>query len=224
MRGIDISNWKEGLVPSMLDIEFCICKATEGIDFVDWCCDGFIQNCIDNEIPFGFYHFAGNDDPETEATFFMSVTQNYWGHGIPILDWETTQNVDWVNKFVRKIHYEKGIWPWIYGNPWRFNQGGVEENCMRWIAAYPNVIHPTLDYDPGEPPETDGLVGCWQFASDGVVPGYEGDLDIDVFYGDLNAWNAYCGKQPSTVNPPETQINTQVLENDDYKITVERKK
>ena len=221
MRGIDISNWQEGLVPSTLDIEFCICKATEGIDFVDWCCDGFIQNCIANGIPFGFYHFAGNDDPETEATFFMNVTKNYWGHGIPVLDWETNQSVNWVNRFVRKIYAEKGIWPWIYGNPWRFNQGGVEENCMRWIAAYPNILHPHIDYDPGEPPETEGLVGCWQFASDGVVPGYDGDLDIDIFYGDINAWNAYCGK-PIVDNGENNK--SQVLENDDYKITVERKR
>ena len=88
---------------------------------------------------------------------------------------------------------------------------------MRWVASYPNILHPDINYDPGEPPETDGLVGCWQFASDGVVPGYDGDLDIDIFYGDINAWNAYCGK-------PNTDNKSQVLENDDYKITVERKR
>ena len=52
MQGIDISNWQEGLNVHALDIDFCICKATEGVNFVDTTCDGFIQQCKD-KIYFG---------------------------------------------------------------------------------------------------------------------------------------------------------------------------
>lgn len=219
LKGIDISNWQAGIVPSKLPIDFCICKATEGTGFVDVYCDGFVQDCISNGILWGFYHFAGNSEPVAEADYFIENTLNYFGHGIPVLDWETGQSVQWVNTFVNRVHERTGVWPWVYANPWLFNQGGVEPNCMRWIAWYPDVVRPTLDYDPGNVPETDGLVGCWQYASDGYVPGYDGYLDVNVFFGDIASWNAYVG-----IDGEDAETSgTDVLENDKYKVTIERK-
>ena len=227
MRGIDISNWQAGVTPSALDIDFCICKATGGTHFVDAYCDGFIQDCIKHDIPWGFYHFANDgvySDAADEAKFFIDNCYNYFGHGIPVLDWEVNDvDVNWVNRFVNIVHSETGIWCWIYANPWRFNQGGVEPNCMRWIAAYPDVYKPSIDYDPGEPPETDGLVGCWQFASDGQVPGGNGqNFDVNVFYGDKIAWNKYAGVTEHN-NPEPKPSNSHVLEDSEYKVTIERK-
>lgn len=226
LRGIDVSNWQSDIDLSavLASVDFVICKATEGTGFVDACCDGWVQSCIEQEVPWGFYHFAGNGDPLEEARFFIENTVNYFGHGIPVLDWEADQSVDWVNNFVRHVHGETGIWPWIYANPWRFNQGGVESNCGRWIASYPDVIRPGLDYDPGEVPETDGLVCCWQYASDGRVPGYAGNLDVNRFFGDEAAWAAYAGLVHNEPEPsvPETG-QASVLENDEFRVTVERK-
>lgn len=223
LRGIDISNWQAGLDGEAVfpNVDFVICKATEGVSFVDAYCDGWIQKCRSMGKPWGFYHFAGSDQPVDEAVHFINNTSNYFGNGIPVLDWESDQSVAWVNKFVRKVHEQTGIWPWIYANPWRFNQGGVEPNCGRWIASYPDVIRPGLDYDPGEPPETEGLVCCWQYASDGDVPGYAGNLDVNHFFGDGASWNAYAGV-PSSVQP-EATTDQSVLENGKYRVTIEQK-
>lgn len=223
LRGIDISNWQAGLDGEAVfpNVDFVICKATEGVSFVDAYCDGWIQKCRSMGKPWGFYHFAGSNQPVDEAVHFINNTSNYFGNGIPVLDWEGDQSVAWVNKFVRKVHEQTGIWPWIYANPWRFNQGGVEPNCGRWIASYPDVIRPGLDYDPGEPPETEGLVCCWQYASDGDVPGYAGNLDVNHFFGDGASWNAYAGV-PSSVQP-EATTDQSVLENGKYRVTIEQK-
>lgn len=223
LRGIDISNWQAGLDGDAVfpNVDFVICKATEGVSFVDAYCDGWIQKCWSMGKPWGFYHFAGSNQPVDEAVYFINNTSNYFGNGIPVLDWESDQSVAWVNKFVRKVHEQTGIWPWIYANPWRFNQGGVEPNCGRWIASYPDVIRPGLDYDPGEPPETEGLVCCWQYASDGDVPGYAGNLDVSHFFGDGASWNAYAGV-PSSVQP-EATTDQSVLENGKYRVTIEQK-
>ena len=202
------------------NVDFVICKATEGVDFVDAWCDRWVQTCISQEVPWGFYHFAGNGNPIAEAEWFVDNAKNYFGHGIPVLDWEGDQSVSWVNDFVNRVYNLFGIWPWIYANPWRFNQGGVEPNCGRWIASYPDVLRPGLDYDPGEVPETDGLVCCWQYASDGQVPGYGGNLDINHFFGDAASWAAYAGVAQS---PPEQTPSVSVLDNDEYRVTVERK-
>ena len=226
LRGIDISNWQARLDADSVfpNVDFVICKATEGIAFVDGYCDSWVQWCRRNGKPWGFYHFANVNSPAMEATHFINNTSNYFGEGVPVLDWEGDQNVDWVNEFVKIVHDQTGIWPWIYANPWRFNQGGVEQNCMRWIASYPDVIRPGLDYDPGEVPETDGLVGCWQYASDGRVPGYAGNLDVNLFFGDEAAWAAYAGLVHNEPEPsvPETGQES-VLENDEFRVTIQEK-
>lgn len=226
LRGIDISNWQAGLDADAVfpNVDFVICKATEGIAFVDGYCDSWVQWCRRNGKPWGFYHFANVNSPAMEATHFINNTSNYFGEGVPVLDWEGDQGIGWVNEFVRVVHDQTGIWPWIYANPWRFNQGGVEQNCMRWIASYPDVIRPGLDYDPGEVPETDGLVGCWQYASDGRVPGYAGNLDVNLFFGDEAAWAAYAGLVHNEPEPsvPETGQES-VLENDEFRVTIQEK-
>lgn len=223
LRGIDISNWQAGLDADAVfpNVDFVICKATEGVGFVDGYCDGWVQWCRKHGKPWGFYHFANGNAPANEAVHFIDNTSNYFGEGVPVLDWEGDQSVEWVNEFVKIVHDQTGIWPWIYANPWRFNQGGLEQNCMRWIASYPDVLRPGLDYDPGEPPETDGLVGCWQYASDGRVPGYAGNLDVNIFFGSVGAWSAYAGV-PSTgaENKPTGQS---VLENDRFRVTIDEK-
>lgn len=228
LKGIDISSWQGDIDLSPLPIDFVIVKATEGVNYVNPYCDPKIQQALSLGLLWGFYHFANDNNPEAEAQYFIDNCMNYFGVGIPVLDWETNQSVECVNKFVKYVHDKTGVWCWIYGNPWRFNQGGVEPNCGRWIASYPNVVHPNLDYDTGSVPDTDGLVCAWQYASDGRISGYNGNLDLNHFYGDKNAWNAYA--KSNTISDSNTGSNsspdrviTSVLENNEYKIIVERK-
>lgn len=226
LQGIDISNWQAGLDLARVMPGFCIIKATEGLDYVDPYCDGFVQDCIKLGIPWGFYHFGTNDQPEVEADFFYNMTQNYFGQGIPVLDWEENQSVDWVNRFVSRVHQLTGIWPWIYANPWRFDQGGVESNCMRWVASYPNVASPTFaDAEGWEAPDCDGLVGCWQFCSDGQLAGYNGQLDLDLFYGSKEAWNTYAGIPDNSCGngSDSPSSNESVLENSEYEVIIRKK-
>ena len=221
--GIDLS----AVLPH---VEAVICKATEGTAFVDSYCDKFVQTCIKSGKPWGFYHFGRNANATEEAEFFHKNCLNYFGKGIPVLDWEADQSVSWVNEFVRAIHKWTGIWAWIYANPWRFNQGGVEPNCMRWVASYPSVSHPTFaQAAKWDAPEADGLVGAWQFCSDGRVSGYSGNLDCNLFYGDERAWRAYAGASGvgDSAGPGSSGDSNHdgvtTLENDEYRVTIERK-
>ena len=225
LKGIDISSHQGNIDLSKLKLDFIIVKATEGITYVNPWCDKKIQQTIKLGKLFGFYHYARNNDPIKECQWLLDNTIGYRGLGIPVLDWEENQSVDWVNKFVRYYHEKTGVWPWIYANPWRFNQGGVEKNCSRWIAKYPNVLHPNLDYDPGNIPNTDGLVCAWQYASDGRISGYTGNLDLNHFYGDKTAWMKYAkaGAYNDNSSNSGSSSNTSTLENDDYKVTIERK-
>lgn len=231
MRFIDISNWQGDInLPALLlDVDAVICKATEGATFVDQYCDGWVQQCINAGKPWGFYHFAGSGSAGEEATFFVRNCQGYFSKGIPILDWEGNQNVGWVNAFVKSVHELTGVWPWIYGNPWRFSKGEVEQNCARWVAEYPYITSPSFEQaESWECPEADGNVVAWQFCSDGRVGEYNGNLDFSLFYGTEKQWRAYAlgGNTASDDGSDNTSpiSDISVLENDEFKVTIERKK
>lgn len=224
LRGIDVSSWQGDIQVQNMPIDFVISKATEGISYVNPKCDGVITRAKQSGKLFGFYHYAQYNDPVAECDFFIDNCIGYLGYGIPVLDWEENQSVDWVNQFVRRYHERTNVWPWIYANPWRFNQGGVESNCGRWIASYPNVIRPGLDYDPGTVPDTDGLVACWQYASDGVVSGYDGNLDVNIYYGDAESWLRYTG-QSNGYGDVDTPANEKVItvEDENYRVDITHK-
>lgn len=225
---IDTSNWQGGYNPALTGTDAVIVKATEDTNFVDPYCDSVIQQAIANGMPWGFYHFAGDGDATSEAAFFLDNCRNYFGQGIPVLDWEGNQGVDWVNEFVSEVYSSTHVWPWIYANPWRFNQGGVNPNCARWVASYPDVASPTWGQAQGwDCPAADGNVVAWQFCSDGAVNGVAGNVDLDLFYGTKEQWQAYArgdmrpdsGSIDGGANPD----GLAVLENDAYKVTIERK-
>lgn len=229
MRGIDISSWQAGInLPACMDeIDFCIIKATGGDSYVNPYCDGWVQECIASDKPWGFYHYANDyhySDAADEANFFLQNCWNYFGQGIPILDWEEDDiDVEWVNTFVNIIHSETGIWCWIYANPWRFEQGNVEQNCGRWVASYPPIQEPPLHSELPEPPYADGLVCCWQFASDCLLDNYDGYVDANWFFGDEEAWAKYAGYWVDIKPEPEPVDDVHVLEDDNYKVTIKRK-
>lgn len=199
IKFVDISNYQKGIdinaVVKNGGLGAVVVKATEGINYVDRYCDGFVQQCIANKIPFGYYHFGRNNDAKTEAEFFRKNTRNYEHHGIPILDWEDGQSVAWVNAFVEHYHALTGIWPWVYSTAWYFNKGTVNTNCGRWIAGYPSNGITNINYGINNdmPYKVNGGRVCaWQFSSSVRIAGYSGNLDGDVFYGDAKAWANYA--------------------------------
>lgn len=215
MKFIDISNWQAGLnIPTVVKnggLGAVVVKATEGLNFVDKSCDGFVQKCIANGVPFGFYHFARNNDASAEAEFFRKNTTGYEGKGIPILDWEDGQSIDWVNTFVNRYHELTGVWPWVYGNAWRFNQGTVNANCGKWIAGYPSNGITDINYGMNNsmPYSVNGGGVCaWQFSSSVRISGYSGNLDGDVFYGDATAWAKYAGASSSSSSSSSSGSST----------------
>lgn len=230
---IDISSYQAdlNLVAVSNSIQGVIVKATEGTSYVNAYCDRHYRQAENANLLRGFYHFAGSGDPLAEAAFFYRNVLGYLHDGIPVLDWEGNQTVAWVNSFVRRFRNLTGIWPWIYANPWRFNQGGVERNCARWVASYPEVSHPTFAQAASwKCPDADGNVVAWQFCSDGRLSGYNANLDCSVYYGDRESWLRYADSESlgggiagGDGGNGGAVASTETLENDNYKITIERK-
>ena len=216
MRGIDISNWQDGLTPSCLPIDFCIVKATEGIGYTDRCCDSWVQDCIINNILWGFYHFARENEPEEEAEWFYNECKDYFGVGIPVLDYETSNynNREWCERFINRLHDLSGIWCMLYISASRcgeYENSWIPDKCGLWVAGYPWEI-PSYE-EAGNMPYNIypwPFAAIWQFTSSLQLNGWS--LDGDIAYMDADAWHKYAGSNtPEPTPQPEPTIDIDEL-------------
>lgn len=237
MRGIDVSHWNydAGFRPSMLPTQckFVICKATEGTKFVDSTCDRMIQQTKQYGMKYGFYHFAsGLSSATEEAEHFVKSCWNYFGEGVPVLDWEKQEiGAAWINEFCEHVHNRTKVWPWVYSTPSFFAkvQGQLNPNMGKWVARYGTNKITSIEGNPDSSliKSISPVVAAWQFSSVGRVGSWRGDVDLDIFYGSESQWDAYAkGDRVFEENPPlipDERPFPVIVENDSYKVTVERK-
>ena len=231
LKGIDISKWQSSLNLSKIDFDFAIIKATEGKSYVDPYCDKFFQKALKLGKKLGVYHFANNpsNTAEQEANWFINNTKGYIGKAIPVLDWESkdTSNVAWALEWLERVEKVYGCKPMIYMSQSVVNRHDwskvVAGNYGLWVAKYRDYVA-DYNYDmsnAGSKPEVKywKFYAIWQWTSSGRLNGYNGNLDLDEFYGDESAWDAYVGKGEGTTKPeptptpkPEKLSNEEVAE------------
>lgn len=152
IKGIDVSShdnfngaqFKTNTEACYRDSDFVIVKATQGVTYTHRQRDAIINRCKADGKLWGFYHYAGGNDPIAEAEFFYSKCHGYFGNGIPCLDWESINNKSWGNsnwcrKFVDKIHELSGVWCLIYVQAsGRAQAANCANDCGLWVAGYPD--------------------------------------------------------------------------------------
>ena len=212
MNGIDISNWQAGIDLTKIQFDFVIAKATEGTNFVDKYCDSFIQTAKKMGKPYGFYHFARpSNNAVAEAQFFVKNTLNYFGEGIPVLDWEAENknDVQWALTWLNTVYNMTGVKPMIYMSESVVNTYDwspvVAGDYGLWVAKYRDY-NADYNYDmstAGTAPKVKWWKGyaMWQWTSVGRLNGYNASLDCDIFYGNLSAWKAYASSHPVEETP-----------------------
>lgn len=196
LNGIDISNWQGGLDIGAVPCDFVICKATEGTGFVDPYCNGFVEQAKAHGKLWGFYHFAKRNNAVAEADYFVDNCRNYFGEGIPVLDYEAdavANGVGWVETWMNRVHERTGVWPLFYSyqnHVANTDYSCIKDKCGLWVARYAN-------YDPtdyGYPSDIGFSLGSWptatiwQYSSTGRLPGWGGNLDVNHAYLDGDAW------------------------------------
>ena len=207
LKGIDISSHQRGLDISRISCDFVIIKATEGKSYVDPSCDKFFQQALSLGKKLGVYHFANNpqNSAEQEANWFINNTRGYIGKAIPVLDWESkdTSNVAWALEWLQRVEQAYGCKPMIYMSESVVNRHDwgsvVAGNYGLWVAKYRDY-NPDYNYDmsnAGSKPAVKywPFYAVWQWTSSGRLDGWNGNLDLDEFYGDANSWDAYVGNK-----------------------------
>lgn len=204
LKGIDISKWQNGIDLGTIETDFVICKATEGVGYTDKTCDGYYQKAKSLGRKLGVYHFARPDlgnSAEAEADYFIKETLGYHKEAILILDWEPSggqiSNVSWAKAWLDRVYSKTGVKPVIYMSESPSNSydwsSVVAGDYGLWVASYSSNNgtegrKPTCKYWP--------FYIMWQYTSAGRLNGYNGNLDLNNFYGDTTTWDKYAGGSP----------------------------
>lgn len=200
LNGIDISNYQRGIDLTKVPFDFMICKATEGTSIVHDTCDPYIQTCKQLGKLWGFYHFMNGDDPVKQADYFYANCKNYFGEGIPVLDYEMYGRIGTAGakKFLDRIYELTGVRCIVYMSRSVCTEedwSKIAPNHALWVAQYANNNATGYQSAPWLP---SGGFGAWtscaihQYSSHGRLSGYSGNLDLDIAYMDADAWKKFA--------------------------------
>lgn len=206
LKGIDISRYQSGINIGILDVDFVIVKATEGVGYTDPNYVDYLKQAISSDKKIGVYHYARADlgnSAVDEATWFVTKVKDYIKQAILVLDWEVdVSNTDWAYDFLKNVYEQTGVRPIIYMSAYPANNYDwsrvVNGNFGLWIASYgantgaPGVA-PKNKYWP--------FYILWQYTSKGYINGYNKNLDLDFFYGTRNTWDKYANPNNAEIIP-----------------------
>lgn len=207
LYGIDISHY-QGHIGTQISAarfrvergsnpDFVIAKATEGVGWIDKEFTANINAAKDLKMLVGAYHYArpetGNT-PESEAEHFVSVVKPYIGEIMLALDWEGEAHncpVAWARQWLDKVFELTGVRPLVYLNYSRVKNGQYDDLargnyglwCARWSSEEPKSLGAW------------GFKALWQFRGS--------PLDLDIFYGDENAFLKYC----TPISKPDEKLD-----------------
>ncbi|WP_434433926.1 GH25 family lysozyme [Lactiplantibacillus paraplantarum] len=215
LNGFDVASYQAGMNVGEVAGDFVLVKATEGIDYTNPEFNDHAKQTLSAGKKLGVYHFIRNDsDIKQQADYFLTVVKPYIGKAMLVLDFENTtgstiQNqagVGLAKQWLDYVYQQTGVRPVLYTGISCENSldwsSVVKANYGLWIAQY-NNYNVVNGYQPRN---LYGSLKHWktavmfQYTSTGRLPGWNGNLDFDVFYGDKSAWDKYA-KATKAVKP-----------------------
>jgi lysozyme len=189
--GIDVSAWQRSISWKAIKdagVEFGWIKATEGTGYVNSTYERHREGARRHGIPVGAYHFArpdSDDGPEAEADAFLEVAAPEPSDLLPVLDFEhggigPLKLARWAKAWLKRVEKRIGQPPilYTYSSFWTStveNATGFSRYPL-WLANYgvnDGTVHPVRTV--GDWPK----VTLHQYTSKGLVPGYDGRVDLN---------------------------------------------
>lgn len=209
MHGIDISSHQTGINLAAVPADFVIIKATGGTGYTNPAMRDQVTQARKAGRLTAFYHFAHErgleGTPEAEADHFIKVvTPHLDSNTNLVLDWEadsvTTGNPNgmsgnvWAKRFLDRVKAKTGRAAWLYARLGHLNAhtwATIPKAHPLWLAWYGGAItgYATDFTQPFTVPAGFRLA-AWQYSEKGTLPGYNGGLDLNVFFGDAKTWKA----------------------------------
>ena len=199
VHGIDVARFQNDIdwnTARRAGVNFAFIKATEGGDLKDINFDSHWQGAGQAAVKRGAYHFYYFcTPPEDQARWFIRNVPKTGGMLPPVLDMEwnpfspTCAHVrppaadvrDQMRRWLRVVEAHYGQRPIIYTTPkfYRENDLGRFRGYDFWLRTTAKT--PAEAY-PGQ------TWRFWQYSATGIVPGIDGDVDLNAFSGSRADW------------------------------------
>lgn len=212
LNGVDISDvqLKKGLDLQTFyeqhpDIDFWIIKCTRGASSVNDSFKPWADFLTEKGACWAGYHFLNNDKAlagsTKEADFYLSYMAPYIGKAVLALDYEDPEmgfaaGEAYAEAWLMRVKLMTGVTPIIYTQQSRVNKLGRihAAGFPLWVAKYGK--NPERDgFDAGASipaseiaPYTKPVI--FQYSSNAHFAGYDGDIDVNVFYGTKEDWRS----------------------------------
>lgn len=212
--GIDVSDFQGNITVAQwgqikaAGKDWAFAKATEGLTFNATTFVNNITRAPQAGVLIGPYHYGrpDNNSAVADADHFIQVISPYLTAGRlrPVLDIEVdagdvTFMSNWVNDFCNRVKNVTGIPPIVYTGQFfasqNFNSSVTQ--WPLWIARYPSTLPDPHTASPGSTTPWPTW-HAWQYSASGTVPGISGNVDLDVYNGDLAAITAAWVIKPPT--------------------------
>lgn len=221
LNGIDIASYQSKLDVTKIKADFVIIKATEGTTYVNPSYATHVQQTVSSGKKLGVYHFLRSDSSVTaQADFYLAKIKPYIGKAVLALDVENNtgsvvQNqagVALAKQWLDYVYSKTGVRPLVYTNSSTENSldwSSIKNaNYALWLAQYNNynVVNGFQPRNLNGSLKHFSSMAVFQYTSSGRLPGYNGNLDFDVFYGDKSAWDAYAKSTAKPVTPSKPVV------------------
>ncbi|MDO5605961.1 MAG: GH25 family lysozyme [Paracoccus sp. (in: a-proteobacteria)] len=203
VHGIDISRWQGAIDWNRVrasGVSFLFLKATEGGDHRDPEFPGYWRQSGQAGIPRGAYHYYYfcRSGAEQAAWFIRNVPRER-NSLPPVLDLEWTNSRTCPRRpgpaevhreamsFMSIVERHYGQRPIIYTTVDFYRDNNLrswnEEFWLRSVAGHPRIVYPGQRWT------------FWQYTGTGIVPGIQGDTDINAFAGSPAEWRAWLNRR-----------------------------
>lgn len=193
MHGIDVSAYQPDIDFSAVEGDFVFVKASGGTGYANPHFRRQVMEAARSGFRVGAYHFARDGwmgtTADEEAVQFLATVEGV--DVLPVLDWEADNVHDtaWALTWLRIVEAATGKKPLIYMNlsvatshDW---SAVIAGGYKLWLALYGDD-KPVTGYQPLAAPSLSqwGKPAIWQYTQCGRIPGYQGDLDLNIAYTD----------------------------------------
>lgn len=197
MQGIDISSYQAGIDLTRVPCDFIIVKATQGAGYMNPDCVRAVEQALAAGKYVGVYHYIDGSGVG-EADFFVDQISGWVGRVLVCLDWEPGSNSRWgdlgyLGAVIDRVRERAGRPPVVYASsaafPW---QTCADRDCGAWVAQYADMTQTGYQ----DHPWNEGSYQCdiRQYSATGRLPGWDGDLDLDLAYISREQWLACIGE------------------------------
>lgn len=225
MQGIDISSYQAGIDLASVPCDFVIVKATQGTGYVNPDCGRAVEQALAAGKLVGVYHYIDGSGAQAEADHFVDQISGWVGRVLVCLDWESGSNVRWgdlghLAAVIDRVRERTGRPPVVYASsaafPW---QTCADRDCGAWVAQYASMDQTGYQDHPWGEGAYDCLIR--QYSATGRLPGWGGDLDLDIFYGNRTLWGAYVTGAGGAGKESDVQLTDIVIRPDGHEATVQ---